>query len=59
VNCDAELRSWSLTPRAGFLLSFVDGQMTIETLLAASGMQAEEALAILEDLLARGIVQLN
>jgi hypothetical protein len=46
----------SLNHRAGFIVSFVDGSYTVEMILDACAMQREEALAILGELISRGIV---
>jgi hypothetical protein len=56
---DCVLRSWSLSPRAWLLLSFINGRSSVDMVLAATGMRTENALAILEDLLAKGIVALR
>ena len=51
-----ELTLLPLDHREGFLLSRVDGRSTIETILEVSAMPADEALAILESHVARGII---
>lgn len=51
-----ELTAMSLGPRAGFILSFVDGAYTVEMILDACAMRCEEALAILGELISRGII---
>jgi hypothetical protein len=52
----SELKAMPLDDRAGFILSFVDGAYTIEMILDACAMRREEALAILSELVARGVV---
>jgi hypothetical protein len=52
----SELMALRLDHRAGFLVSLVDGTYTIEMILDASAMKREEALAILAELAARGII---
>src|SRR5258708_5655599 len=52
----ADLKEMPLDHRAGFIVSFIDGKYTIEMILDACAMQREEALAILGDLAARGII---
>jgi tetratricopeptide (TPR) repeat protein len=44
---------------AGFVLSLVDGETTVEQLIALSGMDAFEALRILNDLVDAGIAALK
>ena len=51
-----ELMGLRLDHRAGFLVSLVDGTYTVEMILDASAMKREEALAILGELEARGII---
>ncbi len=53
------LRWLSLDHRAGFLLSLVDGNSTIEELLDISGMQRFEALRILCELLDQNVIVLS
>jgi hypothetical protein len=45
-----------LNHRAGFIVSFVDGSFTVEMILDACAMRRDEALAILGELVSRGIV---
>lgn len=54
----ATLASLTLDHRAGFVLALVDGVMTIENILDVGGMPAPDTLAILQDLVDRGIVTL-
>ena len=53
------LRGRTLDHRAGFLLSRVDGQFSIEALLDVGGMPRIDALRILADLVDRGILRLK
>ena len=53
------LRWLSLDHRAGFLLSLVDGSLSIEELLDISGMPRFEALRILCDLLDQNVIALH
>jgi hypothetical protein len=53
-----ELMKLPLDHRAGFIASFVDGTFTIEMILDACAMPREEALSLLEDLAARGVIAL-
>ena len=55
----AELRTLSLDHRAGFLLSLADGGSSVETILDMCAMPRDEALAILMDLVGRGILSLS
>jgi hypothetical protein len=48
-----------LDPRAGFLLSFIDGVSSIETIIDGSGVGQEEALQIFRDLLRHGAIALT
>ncbi len=54
-----QVRWLSLDHRAGFLLSLVDGQSSIETLLDISGMARLEALRILFGLLDQRVIVLS
>ncbi len=54
-----ELSSVSVDHRAGFLLSLLDGETTIEALLDVSAMPRDETLSILQDLVGQGIVSLR
>jgi hypothetical protein len=54
-----EIRWLSLDHRAGFLLSLVDGDSSIETLLDISGMPRLEALRILYGLLDQRVIALS
>jgi hypothetical protein len=52
-----EIRYLSLDHVAGFLLSNIDGTMTIEEVLDVSGMAEFEVLRILDDLRDRGVIE--
>ncbi|MGD0526189.1 MAG: HD domain-containing protein [Polyangiaceae bacterium] len=52
----ADLGKRNLDHRAGFVLTFVDGMSSIETLLDASGLPRLELLRILRDLVVAGVV---
>jgi hypothetical protein len=54
-----ELNATDLDHREYFLISLMDGATTIETILDICGMPSDEALAILESLERRGIVQVD
>ena len=54
----SSLMAMPLDHRAGFILSFVDGNHSIDTLLDACAMRPEEALAILYDLVGKGILEI-
>jgi HD-GYP domain-containing protein (c-di-GMP phosphodiesterase class II) len=51
-----DLGKLALDHRAGFVLTFVDGVSTIDTLLDASGLPRLELLRILRDLVVAGVV---
>lgn len=51
-----ELNAADLDHRDYFLVSLMDGGTTVEDLLDICGMPAEEALALVEGLVRRGIV---
>lgn len=53
---EAETYGLPLGPPARFVLTLVDGVSTLETIADASGLPSEEALAILTDLLERGVL---
>jgi hypothetical protein len=48
-----------LDHRAGFILSLIDGECTVETILDLSAMSRAEALRILRELAALGVVDFN
>jgi hypothetical protein len=48
-----------LDPRAAFLLMFLDGSASIDEVLDACGLPSADARRILEDLVARGLVELR
>lgn len=52
-----EIMKFNLPARAGFLLSLVDGQTSIDELIQISGMDPFEAMQLLSNLLAAGIVE--
>jgi HD-GYP domain-containing protein (c-di-GMP phosphodiesterase class II) len=56
VVAGANLSQRSLDHRAGFVLTFVDGVSTTETILDASGLPRLELLRILRDLVKAGVV---
>jgi hypothetical protein len=58
VVADDRLRWLSLDHRAGFLLSLIDGNSTVEELLDISGMPRFEALRTLCDLLDQNVITL-
>jgi hypothetical protein len=53
---ERELPLLPLDHREGFLLSHVDGESSIETILDVCAMPAEEALELLQNLVERGVV---
>ena len=54
----AEVQWLSLDHRAGFLLSLVDGQSTVDEILDISGMTRLDALKIINDLTEQQVVRL-
>jgi hypothetical protein len=52
----AELMRLSLDPRAGFLLSRIDGQLSYEALFSVSGMSRLDTLRVLAHLLDQDII---
>lgn len=54
-----ELMAMPLDHRAGFIASFVDGKFTVEMIVDASAMPEDEALALLGNLAARGVIVLS
>jgi hypothetical protein len=53
-----DLRSVSLDHRAGFLLSFVDGAMSIDEVLDVSAMPELDALRIMFELRMQGVIEI-
>jgi hypothetical protein len=54
-----ELPRFTLDARAGFLLSLVDGETTVEGLLDLSAMPVEETLTLLQALITQGLVSVK
>jgi hypothetical protein len=54
-----EIRSLSLDHRAGFLLSFIDGSMSIEEVLDVSSMPELDALRMMFELLEQGVIEIE
>jgi hypothetical protein len=54
-----ELQRLPLHPRAGFVVSLIDGRCTVEMLLDVSGMREDETLDILAELLRLGAIELR
>ncbi len=55
----SEVTGFDLPADVGFMLSLVDGKTSIDELIALSGMDAFEALRILDELVAAGIAELE
>jgi DNA-nicking Smr family endonuclease len=55
----AELTTRALDHRRGFMVSLVDGTSTVETLLDLSGMPEREAMELLGELLAQGVLAIR
>ncbi len=55
----SEITAFDLPADVGFMLSLVDGKTSIDELIALSGMDAFEALRILNELVAAGIAELE
>ena len=55
----AKLMTMPLDHRAGFIISFIDGTYSIQMILDACAMTRDEALAILGDLVAKGVVEIG
>lgn len=53
------LRELALDHRAGFVLSFVDGRTTVETIVDVSGMPAREVVDILVRLVEARAIELR
>jgi hypothetical protein len=54
-----ELMAMPLDHRAGFIASFVDGTFTIEMILDACAMPRLEAVTLLGELAARGVIVIS
>jgi hypothetical protein len=54
-----ELHAAELDHREYFLISMLDGATTIESLIDVCGMPTEEAIALLDGLVRRGILELG
>jgi len=54
-----DLSRFALDARAGFLLSLIDGDTTVEGLLDLSAMPADETRRLLEDLIRQGLVSVR
>jgi hypothetical protein len=58
VVTKADLRGVQLDGRSAFLISLIDGDTSVESLIDLGGMPAEETLSLLEELQLRRIVVL-
>ena len=54
-----KLQRMSLDERSGFLLSFIDGRMTVEMILDVCCIERSEAIALLVNLVNRGAIALR
>jgi hypothetical protein len=59
VMAPEEMRSISLDHRAGFLLSFIDGSMSVDEVLDVSSMPALDALRIMFELRMQGVIEIT
>jgi hypothetical protein len=55
----SQMRWLSIDHRAGFVLSLIDGSVSVETVLDLSGMPRLDALRILHELVQQRIVALK
>jgi len=55
----AELRSARIDPRDAFLLSFIDGRLSLQSIVDASGMREDQVIAILDRLSQSRIVAVH
>jgi hypothetical protein len=55
----SQLMAMPLDHRAGFVVSFIDGTFTVEMILDVCPMPRERALAILGELAAQGIIDVD
>jgi hypothetical protein len=49
----------SLEPKAAFVIGLIDGTLCVEDLIDATGMSSQDTLTTLDELMARGIVELG
>lgn len=54
VKSALELRALPLDPRAGFVLTHIDGNTDLESLIDLTGLPEQETLAIIASLLSLG-----
>jgi hypothetical protein len=54
----SELEALPLQPRAAFILSNIDGRMTIENILDVCAMPSHEAAQIIDELIDLGVIRL-
>ncbi len=54
-----ELRSMALRPEDAFVLSLIDGRLTVEMIFDISGMPDDDTAAILAKLLTLGAIELH
>jgi hypothetical protein len=55
----SDLRRLPLDHRTGFIVSFIDGTYSIEMILDVCAMRRQDALAILGELAARGVIAVD
>jgi hypothetical protein len=54
-----QVRELPLVARAGFILAHVDGTTTVQTIVDISGMDADEVLRVLDQLLVFGVISVS
>jgi HD-GYP domain-containing protein (c-di-GMP phosphodiesterase class II) len=59
VQRAADLAKLGLDHRAGFLLTFIDGESSVDMILDASGLPRLEVLRLVRDLVAKGVVSMG
>ncbi len=59
VKSPGELRALPLDPRAGFVLTHIDGNTDLESLLDLTGLPEQETLAIVASLLSLGALSFS
>lgn len=55
----AELQKLNLDPRAGFILTFIDGTTTLETIYDSCGLSESDAKILLAELVLRGVIEIG
>ena len=59
IMTERQIKELPLVVRAGFILAHIDGRTTVQTIVDISGMDADEVLVVLDQLLVFGVISVK